>query len=184
MDPEHWLDRYGDYLFRFALARIGDPSAAEDVVQETLLAALKARHDFQNRSDFRTWLTGILKHKIVDHFRRQRPDRIGNGLDPAELPSESPFDGRGRWKNPPRTWGSDPLGRVERKEFLSWLFRCLGELPERMARVFSLREFEGVDTALICQELDISPTNCWTLLHRARMKLRRCLETFGVDRGD
>lgn len=184
IDPEGWVDRYGDYLYRYALVRIGDATAAEDVVQETLMAALKAVHGFQHRSDLRTWLTGILKHKIVDHFRRRRPDRDGSGDDPADLPSDSSFDTHGKWKNHPKAWGSDPASSYERKEFLAWLFRCLGELPERMARVFVLREFDGYDTPEICQEMDISATNCWTMLHRARMGLRRCLEKYWADRGE
>lgn len=183
-DPESWVERYGDYLYRYALARVGDPSAAEDIVQETLMAALRARQGFQRRSGFRTWLTGILKHKVVDHFRRRRPDREGSGEDPADFDADSPFDGRGKWKSGPAAWGSDPAGSLERKEFLNWLFYCLGVLPDRMARVFMLREFDGYDTPEICQEMDITATNCWTLLHRARVALRRCLEKHWADRGE
>ncbi|WP_447979962.1 sigma-70 family RNA polymerase sigma factor [Candidatus Nitrospira bockiana] len=178
-DPEQWLTRHGDYLYRCALLRVHDARAAEDVVQETLLAALQSRTRFAGRSSERSWLVGILKHKVIDHFRkhsREAPAEDGDVHGGGER--EHSFDDVGNWHpdGRPKEWGEDPGVLLERKEFWDGLSRCLETLPPRLARVFSLRELDDVSTEEICQILDISANNLWVMLHRARMQLRRCLE--------
>lgn len=176
--PEHWVDQHGDYLYRFALSRLRDAKAAEDVLQETFLAALQGLDRFEGRSSERTWLAGILKHKILDHFRRSgREAELPDRDEPADVDPDW-FDQDGHWKlddNSPAEWG-DPARNLEQSRFWEAMARCLGELPPRTARAFTLREIDAEETDAICKTLDITPTNLWVMLHRARMHLRRCLE--------
>ena len=181
-DPATWVDEYGDFLYRYALSRVKNPIIAEDLVQETFLAALKARQKFQGRSTARTWLIAILKHKIVDYIRKkvreQTSDKIESLLDAAANDSrEMGFNSHGGWKNPPAKWDANPTDIYEQKEFIDILYHCMGELPERQARAFMLREIDGLTTDEICKALGISATNSWVILYRARMQLRQCLET-------
>ena len=147
-------------------------------MQETLLAALTGEANFAGRSNLRTWLTGILKHKIVDIIRRQSRERPAADLEPAGEDGEfdGMFDRRGHWEEAPDPW-QQPEGALGQKQFLAALEACLRALPERTARVFMMREHLGLETAEICKELGITPTHCWVMLHRARMALRLCLQT-------
>lgn len=178
--PEGWLDAHGDALYRYALVRLRDEDAAEEVVQETLLAALQARGRFAGSASVRTWLIGILKHKILDHFRREA--RMTNLDDPEgphaaddDDPVESSFAGDGHWRAAVADWG-DPEELLDRRRFWEVLEYCLDRLPRRLARLFVLREVMEEDTKEICQELAITPTNLWTMLYRARLGLRQCLD--------
>lgn len=180
-NPENWVDEYGDFLYRYALSKVKNPSIAEDLVQETFLAALKARQNFQGRSTAKTWLVAILKHKIVDHIRKkvreQTSDKVESLFDTAADDSgDTPFNGRGGWKNPPAKWAGNPSKLYEQKEFIDILYHCLGELPERQAKVFMMREIDESSTDEICKALGISATNSWVILYRARVLLRQCLE--------
>jgi len=180
-NPENWVDEYGDFLYRYALSKVKDPSIAEDLVQETFLAALKARQNFQGRSTAKTWLAAILKHKIVDHIRRkvreQTSDKFESLIDAtANDTGDARFNGRGGWKNPPAKWAVNPTNLYEQKEFIDILYHCLGELPERQAKVFMMREIDESSTDEICKALGISATNSWVILYRARVLLRQCLE--------
>jgi len=176
IDPEVWVDRHGDYLYRFALARIKDSSVAEDLVQETFLAALGARKNFESRSVVRTWLTAILKHKIVDHFRKYSREQVAENIETIGDSIDSLFDNNGQWRIKPAKWTINPMKIYEQREFLSVLYKCLAKLPERLAKAFMLREMEGLSTEEICKALEISATNSWVMLYRARMQLRGCLE--------
>jgi RNA polymerase sigma-70 factor (ECF subfamily) len=180
-NPESWVDQYGDFLYHFTLSRIKDPSIAEDLVQETFLAALKARKNFQGRSTARTWLIAILKHKIVDHIRKQVREHTSDKLESmlntaANDPVDSSFNDEGDWRIRPSKWAIDPMKLYEQKEFMDILYQCLGELPQRQAEAFMMREIDGLSTEEICKVLNISATNSWVMLYRARMWLRRCLE--------
>ncbi len=180
-NPENWVDQYGDFLYRFTLSRIKDPSLAEDLVQETFLAALKARKNFQGRSTTRTWLIAILKHKIVDHIRKQVREQTSDKLESMSNatvndPVDTSFNDEGDWRIRPSKWAIDPVKLYDQKEFLDVLYNCLGELPERQAEAFMMREIDGFSTEEICKVLNISATNSWVMLYRARMWLRRCLE--------
>ena len=165
------------YLLRYASLQLRDAAAAEDAVQEALLAALAGEANFAGRSNLRTWLTGILKHKIVDAIRRQMREPAaaepGSGSDSEEF--DGLFDRRGHWAETPDAW-EQPEGALGQKQFLAALEACLRALPERTARVFMMREHLGAETGEICKELSITPTHCWVLLYRARMTLRECLQ--------
>jgi RNA polymerase sigma-70 factor (ECF subfamily) len=186
-DPASWVDQYGDFLYRFTLARIKDPSIAEDLVQETFLAALKAQKNFQGRSTARTWLIAILKHKIVDHIRKRVRELTSNNPESkrktsANIAADSSFDDEGDWRIRPSKWAGDPMKLYEQKEFMDVLYQCLGGLPERQAEAFLMREIDGFSTAEICKVLNISATNSWVMLYRARMWLRQCLEDNWLNR--
>jgi RNA polymerase sigma-70 factor (ECF subfamily) len=178
--PERWLDEHGDALFRYAYMRLRDRDAAEDAVQETLVAALTARKNFAGNSAERTWLIGILKHKLADHWRRVARtvtvDTLPDADDPDEL-LERFFDpaNRDHWRVRPPAW-SDPDAALEDKQFWGVLAECLAALPPAQARAFSLCEFDGLEGAQACKVLGVAPTNLWVMLHRARLRLRHCLE--------
>ena len=159
------------YLLRYARLQLRDRNAAEDAVQETLVAALAGEAGFGGRSNLRTWLTGILKHKIVDAIRR-------SSRDPEPLPETAEFDAlfdeTGHWGEPPAAW---PENSLEQKQFFAVLEKCLAALPAKTAQAFMMREHMGFDTDEICQEIGVTPTHCWVLLYRARMALRECLQT-------
>lgn len=175
-NPDAWVDQYGDYLYRFALARIKDPALAEDLVQETFLAALKGRQNFQRRSTLQTWLTAILKHKIIDHLRRKNRVQAVEDIDAVGETVEGFFEKRGAWRLRPGNWDVHPGKILEQRQFMDTLYRCLAELPERLAKAFMLREMEGLSTEELCKSMQITPTNSWVMLYRARTYLRRCLE--------
>ncbi len=177
--PEDWLTDHGAALYKYALLLTRDEHQAEDAVQETLLAALQARDRFSGEASVRTWLIGILKHKVMDMFRRdarevqlEDPDDLEGGEDTL---AEEIFKPNGRWQDKPSDWGN-PEEVLERGQFMAILQRCLDALPPRLARLFMLREVMEENTENICQELAITPTNLWTMLYRARLGLRRCLD--------
>lgn len=181
--PDTWLDQHGAALYKYALLHTRDEDKAEEAVQETLLAALQARERYAGGASVRTWLIGILKHKVIDMFRH---DLRETQLDEAEEPdtaldvlTDEAFDGAGHWRYLPGDWG-DPADNVARNQFMAILQRCLDALPDRLARLFMLREVMEEESENICQELAITPTNLWTMLYRARLGLRRCLDRNGV----
>jgi RNA polymerase sigma-70 factor, ECF subfamily len=163
------------YLLRYASLQLRNPDAAEDVVQETLLAALSVRASFEGRASLRTWVTGILKHKIIDAIRRARREQPLEAGEESLAEFDSLFDERGHWQEHPSPW-ADPDGALHQKQFLAALEACLKGLPARTSQVFMMREHLGLETAEICKELGLTSTHCWVLLHRARMALRLCLE--------
>lgn len=165
-----------DYLLRYASLQLRDPNAAEDAVQETLLAALEGETRFEGRSNLRTWLTGILKHKIVDAIRRAaREATIADSDEGDGSAFDRLFDANGHWVEHPQAW-NDPDAALEQKQFFEVLERCLAKLPAKTARVFLMREHLGIETDAICQEAGVTPTHCWVLLYRARMALQQCLD--------
>ena len=172
--PEHWLDEHGGALYRYALLRVRDPHTAEELVQETLLAALQARERFAGVASVRTWLIGILKHKILDQIRREAREAPLDA-DPDADPVENSFVADGHWRASISDWG-DPHRIVENGQFWTILQYCLDRLPKRLARLFVLREVMEEGTEEICKDLAITPTNLWTMLYRARMGLRQCLD--------
>jgi RNA polymerase sigma-70 factor (ECF subfamily) len=178
-NPERWVDEHGDALYRFALTHVRDAAVAQDLVQEAFLAALRARAGFAGRSSERTWLIGILKHKIADHLRQLSRER--RALEESQTDAgASPFDKRGHWRIQeglgPRDWGRDAGKALEASEFWRTLERCLNDLSTRVAEAFILRELDALSTDEICKVLNVTATNLWVMLHRARTQLRRCLE--------
>lgn len=182
MDRQAELNALRPDLLRFARLQLRDAGAAEDAVQETLLAALLGSHRFENRSSYKTWLISILRNKIIDIIRGQSREITATSLadDDAgdELLMESMFDQRGHWQPiaQPSRW-ADPEASFEQQQFWLVFEACLDHLPEKTARVFMMREFLGFETDEICKETGISSSNCWVVLHRARTGLRTCLET-------
>jgi len=176
MDPDQLVDQHADTLYRFALLRMGDPGTAEELVQETFLAALQAKEKFRGDSSESTWLIGILKHKIIDHFRKSKREIPSGDLQDLISEKKNPFDEKGHWQDPPLQWPETPEKTLERKEFWQVMTNCLNKLSSVMRRVFSLRELDGMESKEICNILDISPTNLYVLMHRSRHQLRRCIE--------
>ena len=175
-DPETWVESYGDYLFRYAWHRVQNRDVAEDLVQETLLAALRTRDGFEARSSEKTWLLSIMRHKIIDYIRKAGRERsMDNELSPDDI-SEEFFDEKGMWAVKPSCWDTDPGKVLEKKEFWEKLMDCMAELPKKMAQAFSLREIEQMDSEEVSQVLEVSSNNLGVLLYRARLRLRRCLE--------
>jgi RNA polymerase sigma-70 factor (ECF subfamily) len=179
-DPSTWVDEHGDALFRFALLRVKDPGVAEDLVQETFLSALKGIDRFKGGSTLRTWLIGILKHKVIDHFRKNRPEVLSSDLSTLDNETEAERLERAgqREQKPPGLgrWEGDPSNLFENKEFWGVFVGCLDALPETHRRAFALREIDGIGGDEICKILGITSTNLWVILHRARGKLRSCLQ--------
>jgi RNA polymerase sigma-70 factor (ECF subfamily) len=181
-DPERWVEEHGDYLFKYALARLRDPLKAEDMVQETFLAALRGRETFAGRSAEKSWLVGILKHKILDYYRKAGRETAFTDLEFYADEESDRFipDGlfAGGWIHElgPTEW-DDPGASLDKKVFWKTFHDCSDKLPRTIATVFTLREVDGVESKEICALLNISENNLWVMLHRARMALRRCLET-------
>ena len=187
IDPERWLDEHGDALYRYALARGVRRDAAEDLVQECFLAALRARERFEGGSSERTWLLAILRHKIVDHIRRgaSARDQSGSGLE--EDGSGGDVLGRffredGTWRRTVSAWrrAADP---IENREFLDLLDACLERLPGPLAVAFLLREVEGQEMEAVRRTLQVASGNLRVRLHRARLLLRDCLGKHGFGEG-
>lgn len=189
-DPGVWVDEHGDYLYKYAMFRMRDASAAEDAVQETFLAAIKAYQKFEGRGSERTWLVGILKHKIIDHFRKSiREAPIGESTDEDGPEHSEFFNQTERWENhwnvnyAPTEWHSTPQQLVEQSDFWKVFNDCLSPLPARTASVFTFREVDGLSSEEICELLSISANNLWVILHRARLHLRNCLEVNWFKQG-
>ncbi|WP_425395270.1 sigma-70 family RNA polymerase sigma factor [Aeoliella sp.] len=174
--PDAWVERYGDMLFRVAISRIADRSAAEDVVQEAFLAAWKSRDNFDGRSARGTWLVAILHRKIADHFRRAgrlRETPTGGDSDAA---SSDMFDEHGIWRRAVSEIAIDPNSPAERSEFWTSLQHCIQGLPATMSVAFQMREVEAEPIEETCQRLGITRQNLAVRLHRARLLLRECLQ--------
>ncbi len=175
-DPATWVERHGDALYRYALLRLRDATLAEEAVQETFLAALRARDRFSGLSTERTWMVGILKHKIVDLIRKQSREKPPADAEALDRIEEESFQGDGRWKNGQPTWQVDPSQAQERSEFREVLGECLEELPPRQGEVFAMRELDDLSSEEICKAMGITETNLWVMLHRARLRLRGCIQ--------
>ncbi|MCF8719839.1 sigma-70 family RNA polymerase sigma factor [Nitrospina gracilis] len=178
IDSEQWVDKYGDTMYRFTLVRVKDPMIAHDIIQTTLLAALQAQHTFAGKSSEKSWLFGILKHKIMDHFRSQKSQRTYE-LTPDDDadPYENAYNESGHWVSPPRNWEINPEKAVENTQLMEALNQCMDGLSGKFRDIFVMKEIEGMSSEDICKEMGIKPTNLWVILHRARNQLKKCLET-------
>lgn len=176
-----------------ACASLREPARAEDMVQETFLAALKGGQSFAGRSAEKSWLTGILKHKILDYYRKASRETSFTDLEFYQDEESDRFIPEGLFKGGwihetgrdlgPMEWSTDPGASLDSAAFWKAFHDCSNKLPRNIATVFTMREVDGVESKEICQTLNISESNLWVMLHRARMALRRCLETnwFGND---
>ena len=169
------IEGHRSYLLRYARLHLASPAQVEDAVQETLLAAIEGAGRFGGRAALRTWLTGILKHKIIDQLRRASREQPLSGDESGEAEAlEALFAADGHWREGTRDWG-DPATSLESRRFWQAFELCLQRLPARTATVFKMREVMELSTEDICKAMDISTANCWVMLHRARLTLRECL---------
>ncbi len=178
MDARDDLIQYRSYLYRFALLQLRDPDLAEDVTQETLLAAVEQRSAFAGKSSVKTWLTGILKFKILDVLRaRAREPQVDEETQNLEGLGELEdlFDERGHWVAPGVSAWARPEEAMSNQQFWQLFELCLTRLPAKTAQAFMMREVMGMEITDICQELAVTATNCSVMLYRARMGLRTCL---------
>ncbi len=174
--PEQWVDAYGDYLYRYALLRLKDPAAAQDAVQETFLAGIRALPQFDGRVDVKYWLRGILRNKIVDQIRKTVREHPVDEEEGTSLLDQLSFKAFGIADRPRKPWQFDPARDFEKKEFWKAFEHCLGKLSDSMRQAFVLKMIEGMPTEEICKVMNIHPNNLWVLNHRARQQLKTCLE--------
>lgn len=174
-EVERIVANLGPQLLRFARLQLRSDAAAEDAVQSALLAAVEGAANFAGEASVKTWVFSILRNKIVDELRRRgrEPEAAPLADDDGNL-EDALFIADGHWAEPPSTW-ADPESALEQSQFWAVFEACLDGLPAKPGRVFMMREFLGLDTDEICAELAITASNCWVLLHRARLGLRECL---------
>lgn len=180
-----WVDEHADFLFRYAVPRMRDRHAVEEVLQETFLAALEAVAGFRGDSSPRTWLVGLLRRKIADHYRKRYREGEGESIDTTDPTIDAWFDEKGRWITQPKGCELDPAALQEQTDFWTVLQSCVRALPDRLATAFTLRVVDNRKPDEVCKVLSITPTNLWVALHRARARLRACLEAnwFGSGGG-
>ncbi len=184
IDPSAWVDRHGTVMYRYALVRVNKPEVAEELVQDALLAAWRSRDKFKGESTERTWLIGILRHKIMDHLR-SRSRGVGEHVSHSDWLEEF-FDEKGRWVRMPDPSAVQPEALLEREEFWAVFHECLDTLAPRAREAFARRVLEQEETATICKALEVTATNLWVILFRARTQLRRCLtlKWFNAPQGE
>jgi RNA polymerase sigma-70 factor, ECF subfamily len=170
-----WVDVHAKYLFNFAIGQVRDASVAEDLVQDTFLAAFKAQNSFGGKSSARTWLVGILRHKIYDHLRKTCRERAVRH-DPAPMNEDESWEESALWLHDVAAETQLPSRRIELEEFRTNLELALGKLPPRIAQVFQLYQIEERTNRQVCEQLNISESNLWVMLHRARKQLREHLD--------
>lgn len=175
-EPLDWVDLYSDQLYGYALRVVRNHDLALDLVQETFLAALAGRDSFESRSNEKTWLFGIIKHKILDHLRKKDRQTSLDEHDQDRHAWEKHFDEKGNWRIPPGFWNARPEDLFERKEFFRIFEKCISRLADNLSRVFMLREIQEEATESVCKTLNISQNNLWTRMYRARTAIRECLE--------
>ncbi|MEE9408864.1 MAG: sigma-70 family RNA polymerase sigma factor [Polaribacter sp.] len=175
LNTDKWIDNYADYMFNYAVVRVNDSDLAKDLVQDTFFAGLKSAKNFQGRSTERTWLVSILKRKIIDHYRR-----INSNKGKAEVRMNFYNDGEneGNWieERVPQSWDNASEKKIETEELRSQIEVCIDNLPEKYAMVFRMKTIQEFETEEICKELDITASNLWVIIHRARTQLRKCME--------
>jgi RNA polymerase sigma-70 factor (TIGR02943 family) len=162
-------------LLRFARTQLRNDAWAEDAVSETLVAALEKPQSFAGQSQLKTWLVGILKHKLIDQIRRHSREVSTTTDEDAQDIDGLLFREDGAWREAPAEWG-DPEATLGQREFFEVLEICMETLPGVQGRIFMMREWLELDTPEICKELGITTTNAWVLLHRARLRLQMCLQ--------
>jgi RNA polymerase sigma-70 factor (ECF subfamily) len=179
IDPHHWVNRYADYLYSYAAFRIKDADLAKDLVQETFLAALERHKRFEGRSSEKTWLTAILKNKLVDVYR-SRSSGLGKDVVSASIDAPEDFfnqdDGHWNDQHRPAELGIEAHNVLENKEFEKILEACMNRLPALWLSVFSMKHIDEETTDHICDKLKLSSSNFWVIIHRTKVNLRSCLQ--------
>lgn len=182
--PKQWVELYGDYLYNYAISRVNDHQIALDLIQDTFLGALSALESFEGRSTEKTWLISILKRKIIDHYRKSSRSRedplIDNNFneDKEDLPFYSDGEMQGYWRadRVPQDWNISTEKALENEELKKIIEQCIAVLPKKYAAVFILRIIEEITSDEVCKELNITASNLWVILHRAKLQLRDCIE--------
>ena len=174
INPNKWIDLYSDYLFNYTVSRVSDREIAQDLVQDTFLAGLKSMKNFKGEASERTWLISILKRKIIDHYRK-----INSIKGKAEVRiNYNDSESEGDWLE---ERVADPFDKtaediLENNELGDAIYRCLEKLPQKQADVFKMKTLLGYETEVICNELNITASNLWVIIHRARTALADCLK--------
>lgn len=176
--PETWVDEYGDSLYRFVLTRVRDASAAEEIVQETFVSALSG--NFGGRSSLKTWLFGIARHKVLDHFRRRSREYAAGDMKSAGEHDQDGPDVRGSWHTEPSVMAKDPTDALDAGRVWSVLRSALAKMSPTLADAFVLREIEGMDSDKIAETLGCTTSTLWVRLHRARSQLKKAFEEAGI----
>ena len=175
LNTNKWIDRYADYLFNYTITRVYNSDLAKDLVQDTFFAGLKSAKNFQGKATERTWLVSILKRKIIDHYRK-----INSKKGQAEVRMNFYDDGEneGNWleERVPQSWDNASEKNIENEELRNQLEMCIDKLPEKYAMVFRMKTVQEFETEEICKEFDITSSNLWVMIHRARTQLRKCME--------
>lgn len=174
LNPNKWIERYSDYLFNYTITRVNDREIAKDLVQETFFASLKSMKNFKGEATERTWLISILKRKIIDYYRK-----INSNKGKAEVRMNYITDDQeGEWleERVADEGYLNALETIENSELGDAIYDCLSKLPEKQATVFKMKTILGYETDVICNELNITPSNLWVIIHRARMQMVECLE--------
>lgn len=174
-DPGDWVDAYGDYLYRFALSRVHDSHVAEELLQDTFVTALKSLAQYDGRVEVKYWLRGILRHKAVDHIRRQVRERPMADLEAYDEPVSPLRKWFGIAERKVDPWSFDPAVACQQREFWEVFHRCLAELKSPLREIYTLKEIESVSSEEICREFGISANNLWVMVHRARKQLKASL---------
>ncbi len=177
LNPDKWVDSHGDYLYNYAYSRVNSKELAEDLVQETFVAGLRAMKSFQGRSTEITWLISILKRKVIDHYRKMSSNKE---ITSSEFSRPFQKDGasQGHWimERAPKEWPDELDDPIHQKEFRLVLEKCLSHLPDKLKAVFVLKFIEEINSDEVCKELGCTPSNLWVMMHRARLRLRECIE--------
>lgn len=175
IDPNKWIDSYSDYLFNYTITRVKDSDTAQDLVQETFFAGLKSMKNFKGEASERTWLVSILKRKIIDYYRKINSKK---GQAEVRVNFNNDSDNEGDWLE---QRVADPYDKtaednLENNELGLAIHNCISQLPEKQATVFRLKTLEGYDTETICNDLGITASNLWVIIHRARTAMAACME--------
>lgn len=174
INPNQWIDLYSDYLFNFTISRVNDREKAKDLVQDTFFAGLKSMKNFKGEASERTWLISILKRKIIDHYRK-----INSNKGKAEVRVEfNTEDDEGSWleKRVADTDYRTAEDEIVNNELGDAIYDCLSKLPKKQATVFRMKTIEGLETETICNDLNITASNLWVIIHRARTSMAACME--------
>jgi RNA polymerase sigma-70 factor (ECF subfamily) len=176
--PEKWVDRYSDYLFNYTITRVNDAIIAQDLISETFLAGLKSAHRFKGNSTERTWLISILKRKIIDHYRKINSKKGKAEIRMSYMKGSDGDDG-GDWLEERAADLRNPTveDEIEQRELGEALQECISGLSERYATIFVQKSIDNMDTETICKEHDITASNLWVIIHRARVQLMDCLNS-------
>ena len=175
LDPTKWVDRYADYLYNYTIAKVSDQVVAEDLVQDTFLAGLRSASGFKGEASERTWLISILKRKIIDYYRRSNSKK-GKAEVKINYAQDGNQDGDWLEERAADKRRSNIEDQMQNEELGMAIEECIAKLPEKQARIFRMKTIQGMETEDICKELNITPSNLWVIIHRARTALMSCLE--------